>query len=73
MNMCDCVKNRTNKEETEIIYKDRIVEKEVIKETPCCKSFMDHYGLPIGITVGSISTYILCNWKKIAKFTKSFV
>lgn len=72
MNMCDCVKNRSAKEETEIIYKDRIIEKEVIKEIPRCKSFMDHYGLPIGITVGSVSTYILCNWKKIAKFTKNF-
>lgn len=72
MNMCDCVKNRSAMEETEIIYKDRIIEKEVIKEIPRCKSFMDHYGLPIGITVGSVSTYILCNWKKIAKFTKNF-
>lgn len=72
MNMCDCVKNRTTKDQKKIIYKDRIIEKEVIKEIPRNKSFMNHYGLPIGITLGGISTYVLCNWKQIIKFTKSF-
>lgn len=73
MNMCDCAKNRTTKVQPEIVYKDRIIEKEIIKEIPHNKSFIYYYGLPIGITLGSISTYVLCNWKQIAKFTKSFV
>lgn len=44
MNMCDCVKSKPTKEQPEIIYKDRVVEKEVIKEVPHDKTFMESYG-----------------------------
>ena len=50
----------------------RDVEKEVIKEVPHDKTFMESYGLPVGITVGGLGTYVLCNWKQIVKFAKSF-
>ena len=72
MNMCDCVKSKSAKEKSEIIYQDRVVEKEVIKEVPRNKTFIESYGLPIGITVGGLGTYILCNWKQIVRLTKSF-
>ena len=73
MNMCDCVKSKPTKEQPEIIYKDRIIEKEAVKEIPRDKTFIESYGLPIGITVGGLGACILCNWKKIVKFGKSFV
>ena len=72
MNMCDCVKSKPAKEQPEIIYQDRIVEKEVIKEVPRDKTFIESYGLPISITLGGLGTCILCNWKQIVKFSKSF-
>lgn len=72
MNMCDCVKSKSAKEQPEIIYQDRIIEKEVIKEVTRDKTFIESYGLPIGITVGGLGTCILYNWKQIVKFTKSF-
>lgn len=72
MNMCDCVKTKVSKEQPKIIYKDKIIEKEVIKEVPQDKTFIESYGIPIGISVGGIGTYVLCNWKKIVKFAKSF-
>lgn len=68
MNMCDCVKAKTFKEQPVIIYKDRVVEKEVPRD----KKFMESYGLPVGITIGGLGTYVLCNWKQIVKFTKGF-
>lgn len=72
MNMCDCVKSKPTKEQPEIIYKDRIIEKEAVKEIPRDKTFIESYGLPIGITVGGLGACILCNWKKIVKFGRSF-
>lgn len=71
MNMCDCVKNKDFKDEPEIIYKDKIIEKEVIKEVTQDKTFIESYGIPIGLSVGTIGTYVLCNWKKTVKFAKS--
>ena len=64
MNMCDCVKSKPTKEQPKIIYKDRIIEKEAVKEIPRDKTFIESYGLPIGITVGGLGAFILCNWKK---------
>lgn len=71
MNMCDCVKRKTSNLQSEIVYKDRLVEKEVIKEVTRDKTFTESYGLPLGITVGGLGTCILCNWKQIVKFAKS--
>ena len=71
MNICDCVKTKDSKDEPAIIYKDKIIEKEVIKEVSKDKTFIESYGLPIGITVGGIGTYVLCNWKKLVKIAKS--
>lgn len=71
MNMCDCVKLKNFKDEPEIIYKNKIIEKEVIKKVPQDKTFIESYGMPIGLSVGTLVTYVLCNWKKIVKFVKS--
>ena len=72
MNMCDCVKNKTSNKQPQTVYVDRFIEKEVIKEVARDKTFLESYGLPIGIGIGGLSTYILCNWNKIVRFTKSF-
>lgn len=72
MNMCDCVKDKSSNIKVKKVYVDRFIEKEVIKEVERDKTFFESYGFPIGIGLGSLSTCILCNWKNIVRFTKSF-
>lgn len=73
MNMCDCVKSKVLNDQPQIIYQDKIIEKETIKRIPRDKSFIESYGLAIGISIGGIGTYTLCNWKEIVKFVKRYV
>lgn len=74
MNICDCAKAKPiNREQEKIVYKDRVIEKETIKKVPTEKTIIEAYGLPIGISIGGIGTYVLCNWNKITKFVKNFI
>jgi len=72
MNICDCVKNaRTSKPSEKIIYKDRIIEKEVIKDVKSDKTFIEKHGFELGLASGVFGSVTICNWHKIAKLCKS--
>lgn len=71
MNMCDCVKSSLFRHQQEkVVYKDKIIEKEVIRKIPHKKSFIESFGFPIGILTGCVGTYAVCNYNKITRYLK---
>lgn len=62
LQMCDCVKNKVQEIEKNV-QKDNVapIQIEVTKD----KTFLERYGLPVGVLIGSFTTYVVCNRKNI--------